>query len=70
MKLLDKYRTLYVLLKSNKEQLTLFSNESFSDIMDLLNEEKFTMLFDLKNGLYLPCAFNADDISAIYRGED
>lgn len=67
---MDKYRTLYVSLKSNDEQLTLFSKDSFRDIMDLLNEEKFIMLFDLINGLYLPCALNTDDISAIYRGED
>lgn len=68
--MLDKYRTLYVSLKRNDEQLTLFSKDSFRDIMYLLNEEKFIMLFDLINGLYLLCALNTDDISAIYRGED
>lgn len=57
-------------LKRNDEQLTLFSKDSFRDIMYLLNEEKFIMLFDLINGLYLLCALNTDDISAIYRGED
>ncbi|ANV74670.1 hypothetical protein BCM43_30095 (plasmid) [Bacillus thuringiensis] len=50
------YRSLYVSLKSNDEQQTLFSNKSFRDIMDYLNEEKFIMLYDLVDGLYLPCA--------------
>ena len=64
------YRSLYVSLKSNDEQQTFFSTESFRDIMDYLNEEKFIMLFDLVDGLYLPCALNTDDISAIYRGKE
>ncbi len=67
---LGNYRSLYVSLKSDDNQLTLFSNESFRDIMDYLNEEKFIMLFDLVDGLYLPCALNTDDISAIYRGRE
>ncbi|BCA37102.1 hypothetical protein BwiPL1_54840 (plasmid) [Bacillus wiedmannii] len=50
------YRSLYVSLKCNDEQQTLFSNKSFRDIMDYLNEEKFIMLYDLVDGLYLPCA--------------
>ncbi|MED0826399.1 hypothetical protein [Bacillus pacificus] len=64
------YRSLYVSLKSNDEQQTFFSTESFRDIMDYLNEEKFIMLFDLVDGIYLPCALNTDDISAIYRGKE
>ncbi|PEY75268.1 hypothetical protein [Bacillus cereus] len=64
------YRSLYVSLKSYDEQQTFFSNESFKDIMDYLNEEKFIMLFDLMDGLYLPCALNTDDIIAIYRGKE
>ncbi|WP_259417636.1 hypothetical protein [Bacillus toyonensis] len=64
------YRSLYISLKSNDEQQTFFSNESFKDIMDYLNEGKFIMLFDLVDGLYLPCALNTDDISAIYRGKE
>ncbi|MED3022350.1 MULTISPECIES: hypothetical protein [Bacillus cereus group] len=67
---LDKYQSLYVSLKSNDEQLTFFSNESFRDIMDYLNEGKFIMLFDLVDGIYLPLALNIDDISAIYRGKE
>jgi hypothetical protein len=51
------YRSLYVSLKCNDELQTLFSNKSFfRDIMDYLNEEKFIMLYDLVDGLYLPCA--------------
>lgn len=53
------YRSLYVSLKSNDEQQTLFSNKSFRDIMDYLNEEKFIMLYDLVDGLYLPCALKS-----------
>ncbi|WP_088311700.1 hypothetical protein [Bacillus cereus] len=64
------YRSLYVSLKSSDEQQTFFSTESFRDIMDYLNEEKFIMLFDLVDGIYLPCALNTDDISAIYRGKE
>lgn len=67
---MGKYQSLYVSLKSNDEQQTFFSNESFRDIMDYLNEEKFIMLFDLVDGLYLPVALNTDDISAIYRGKE
>ncbi|SCC60724.1 Uncharacterized protein BTT61001_04928 [Bacillus thuringiensis] len=67
---MDKYQSLYVSLKSNDEQLTFFSNESFRDIMDYLNEGKFIMLFDLVDGIYLPLALNIDDISAIYRGKE
>ncbi|WP_244159098.1 hypothetical protein [Bacillus proteolyticus] len=58
---------LYVSLKSNDEQQTFFSNESFRDIMDYLNEEKFIMLVVLVDGLYLPFALNTDDISNIQR---
>jgi hypothetical protein len=70
VELLDKYRKLYVSLKNEDELITLFSKESFSDIMDMLNEEKFIMLFDLRNGLYLPCALNTDHITVVFRGED
>ncbi|MGR2746465.1 hypothetical protein [Bacillus sp. N6] len=66
----DKYQSLYVSLKSNDEQQTFFSNKSFKDIMDYLNEDKFIMLFDLVEGLYLPCTLNTDDIIAIYRGKE
>nr|WP_000362235.1 hypothetical protein [Bacillus thuringiensis] len=67
---MDKYRKLYVSLKNEDELITLFSKESFSDITDMLNEEKFIMLFDLRNGLYLPCALKIDHITVVFRGED
>ncbi|MDO8159167.1 hypothetical protein FKQ51_17740 [Bacillus toyonensis] len=67
---MGNYRSLYVSLKSNDEQQTFFSTESFKDIMDYLNEDTFIMLFDLVDGLYLPCALNTNDIIAIYRGKE
>lgn len=47
MELLDKHRKLYVSLKNGEEMITLFSKESFSDIVDMLNDKKFIMRFDL-----------------------
>lgn len=48
----------------------VYSQESFTSIMDYLNEDKFIMLFEFENNLYLPCAINAADIIAISRVED
>lgn len=48
----------------------MYSQESFASIMDYLNEDKFIMLFELENNLYLPCAINTEDIIAISRVEN
>lgn len=48
----------------------MYSNESFASILDLLNEDKFIMLFNLADGLYLPNAINTDDIFSISRLEE
>lgn len=67
---LDKYRKLHLILKDTNQKLLVYSQESFNSIMDYLNEDKFIMLFELENNLYLPCAINTADIIAISRVED
>ncbi|PFS27789.1 hypothetical protein COK47_25780 [Bacillus cereus] len=67
---LDKYRKLHLLLKDANQKVLVYSQESFASIMDYLNEDKFIMLFELENNLYLPCAINTEDIIAISRVED
>ncbi|MEZ2369989.1 hypothetical protein [Bacillus sp. RCC_6_1] len=67
---MDKYRKLHLLLKDANQKVLVYSQESFDSIMDYLNEDKFIMLFELENNLYLPCAINTEDIIAISRVED
>lgn len=67
---LDKYRKLLLILKDTDQKLLVYSKESFTSIMDYLNEDKFIMLFELENDLYLPCAINTELIMGISRVED
>ncbi len=48
----------------------LFSQENFSTILDHLNKDKFIMLFERVDELYLPCAVNTDDIISIFQGTE
>ncbi|QIW22442.1 hypothetical protein [Bacillus thuringiensis] len=70
MGMLNNYRKLQVTLKVPNKLIEMYSQESFASIMDLLNEDKFIMLFDLSNGLYIPCAVNTDNIVGISRAEE
>ncbi|MCU5755665.1 hypothetical protein OCD05_05265 [Bacillus cereus] len=67
---MDKYQKLHLILKDTNQKLLVYSQESFNSIMDYLNEDKFIMLFELENNLYLPCAINTAEIIAISRVED
>ncbi|PGB64718.1 hypothetical protein [Bacillus wiedmannii] len=67
---MDKYRELHLILKDTDQKFLVYSQESFASIMDYLNEDKFIMLFELENDLYLPCAINTELIMAISRVED
>ncbi|WP_242222558.1 hypothetical protein [Bacillus cereus group sp. BfR-BA-01380] len=67
---MSKYSNLYVSLKSIDDQVMLFSQENFSTILDHLNKDKFIMLFERVDELYLPCAVNTDDIISIFQGTE
>ncbi|ENQ3106541.1 hypothetical protein SAMN04488168_101409 [Bacillus sp. 491mf] len=67
---MSNYRKLHVTLKVPNKLIAMYSQESFASIMDLLNEDKFIMLFEQSNGLYNPLAVNTDNIIAIARAEE